>query len=238
MVTPTILAVHRSGVSARPALQQPLLFDPARCLQPFTPEDFTVASRESARNRLGIPADRHVIISLGMAAHLKGPLPYLNALEQLHYWNVPSHLYCLGYIPPTYYSTILREVVRLRLTEEVHLWNRPSTNDAYRDLLIAADCAIQVHKHMPGTFSGALLDCLSAGLPTICNEDLAITMNTPRFVTTIPDELSPLLLAEQLLDLYKLHESHRHDDTYRTRNAAEHNETNYSPQILKLLLAS
>lgn len=243
MITPSDLPIYQGayqfrGLFTHPARQHPLLFDPARCLLPFTAEELTPASRDAARNRLGIPSDQHVIVSLGMINHDKGAMPCLNALEQLHYWNVPSHLYLLGPIQNGMFDHVHDTIARLGLTESVHIWDQVSDPEIYRDLLIAGDCAIQIQTHMPGAFSGALLDCLSAGLPTICNTHLGTIMNAPSFVKTVPDELSPLLIAEQLLELYQVWESHRQDDQFRALNSAEHYATNYSPQILKLLLAA
>jgi hypothetical protein len=68
--------------------------------------------------------------------------------------------------------------------------------------LIGADLGIQLRSHGLGSVSGALSDCLAAGLPTVANAGLADAVDLPAgYTRTIPDALSPLLLAEALADL-------------------------------------
>jgi glycosyltransferase involved in cell wall biosynthesis len=71
----------------------------------------------------------------------------------------------------------------------------------YRDFLLAADVAIQLRPHGFGGVSGALLDCIAAGLPTVANDDLASAMEAPAYVRRIPDQISPVLIAEAVADV-------------------------------------
>ena len=79
----------------------------------------------------------------------------------------------------------------------MHIINHVST-EAYKQFLIAADYAIQLRKLLMGALSGALVDCISAGLPTIANESLAESMEAPQSVIRVNDHLSPFCLAETI----------------------------------------
>ena len=212
--------------------------DPVRCYRPFTRQELSLTAREEARARLGIPQDRHLVISLGTITLGKGILECLNALELLRYWGISPLVHFVGRIDPENRPQILGTLAGLSLGEMVHFHEEKCSDQTYRDYLIAADAAVQLQTQDPGAFSGAYLDCISAGLPTISNLNLASVMNTPSFVTTVPDQLSPLLIAEELLALYKQWEAEGPRESARHQNITEHALTNYSPQILKLLLAS
>ena len=75
------------------------------------------------------------------------------------------------------------------------------SEQVYRDYLLGADLAVQLRTYGLGGLSGALLDCAAAGLPTVVNESLAAAVGVPDYVRSIPDALSPLLLAEAWSDL-------------------------------------
>ena len=49
--------------------------------------------------------------------------------------------------------------------------------------------------------SGGLLDCIAAGLPTVANAHLREAMESPDFVRSVPDGLSPILIAEALMTI-------------------------------------
>ena len=212
--------------------------DPVRCYRPFTRQELMPEAREDARRRLGIPKDRHLVISLGTVSLGKGIMECLYALDQLRYWGVSPLVHFVGRIDPETRPQILATAAGLSLLDSVQFYEEKCSDETYRDYLIAADCALQLHIQDPGAFSGAYLDAISAGLPTVSNIGLATVMNTPSFVRTVPNELSPLLIAEELLALHQKWDSEGSLETTRHRNVTEHAMMNYSPQILKLLLAS
>ncbi len=212
--------------------------DPVRCYRPFTSGELTAAAREQARQHLGLPQEAHLMLSLGTVTLEKGVRECLQALEQLRYWGAATQLHFVGRIDPGIRQVLFETVASLSLEEAVHFHEETCSDQTYRNYLIAADFAIQIHTHNPGGFSGAFLDCIASGLPTLSNLDLAMVMNHPSYVTVVPNQLSPLLIAEELLTLYKHWASLGVCESARERNVSEHASTNYSPQILKLLLAS
>lgn len=68
----------------------------------------------------------------------------------------------------------------------------------YETFLIASDFAIQLRTFGFGGLSGAVLDCISAGIPTVVNNDLAESTNSPDYILRINDHISALLIAENI----------------------------------------
>ena len=66
----------------------------------------------------------------------------------------------------------------------------------YRDYLLAAYMGIQLRNHFFGGLSGALLDCVAAGLPTVANKDLAEAVEAPQYVVRVPDSPDGMMLAD------------------------------------------
>ena len=191
-------------------------------------------ARQEARRRLGIPSDQLVIVTFGMVSPVMGALECLWALEQLHAWGVSAHLYFVGEAGGA--KPLLSEwIEKLGLSRSVHLMQEWVSDQAYRDFLLAADFAIQLRKHFFGGLSGALLDCIGAGLPTVANQDLAEAMEAPDFVLRVPDQLSATLIAESLADGIAAGLDRRRLTEARSSYLAEHSFDRYARLMMKVL---
>jgi glycosyltransferase involved in cell wall biosynthesis len=167
-------------------------------------EELTARCRSAARTRLGLTDGEVVIATFGFVDAVKAPEECVWALEQLCAWGVNASLHFVGQNDPAENGRLLLALIkRLGLTEKVRFW--PSNfvpEDVYRDYLAGADLGIQLRNYGLGGLSGALLDCAAAGLPTVTNAALAEAVGVPSgYVRTIPDEISPVLLAEALASL-------------------------------------
>ena len=80
----------------------------------------------------------------------------------------------------------------------VHFLANFQTEADYRDYLLAADIGIQLRLVGMGSISGAVADCISVGLPTVSNDDLAEALDAPAYVERVPDRVSPVLIAEAI----------------------------------------
>ena len=95
--------------------------------------------------------------------------------------------------------------------------------------------AVQLRLHRNGGLSGALSDCISAGLPSVVNDDLGRALDGPDYVYRIPDCLSPLLIAEQIANCYET-ERHRYRMTpQRDQYVREHSFDRYALRLLEVL---
>jgi len=101
----------------------------------------------------------------------------------------------------------------------------------YRDYLLAADAAVQLRTHFFGGLSGALLDCIAVALPTVANEDLALAMEGPTYVSTVPDHPSPVLIAEALAKISQKSADRSQFDEARRHYCEVHSFKNYAQQL-------
>jgi glycosyltransferase involved in cell wall biosynthesis len=155
--------------------------------------------REAARRRLGLPDGQVVIATFGAVHRTKAPADCIWALEILRGWGIDATLHFVGeHAEP---HTLDRTAADLGLSAHVRFLDRFVGEDLYRDYLAAADLGIQLRLTGFGSLSGALLDCIAAGLPAVANASLAGASDAPAYVRRVPDELSPLLVAEALADL-------------------------------------
>jgi glycosyltransferase involved in cell wall biosynthesis len=230
------LIVHSRGIQAHiaAAYGRQAQYLPFCCYRHFTDEELSEASRQEARQRLGLPQGRVAVITLGIISAHKGPLECLWALEHLRAWGVPADLYFVG-TDQCYKAPLAEWTDRLQLRDHVHVLGDWVSDQVYRDFVLAADFAIQLRTHGFGGLSGAVLDCISAGLPTVVNEDMAAAMDGPSYVFRVPDNLSPTLIAEQLANAYEAGRHQTRGCPDRDAYVREHSFDNYARQMMQVL---
>ncbi len=204
------------------------------CLyRPWNAEALGPAARAAARERLGLAPGTVLLATLGFTAPPKAPEDVLWALEQLRIWGVPARLHYVG--------QALMDLTPLRqLADELGLGQHVDFGGAYvgerhyRDTLLAADLAIQLRTLGPGSVSGALADCIAAGLPAVASAALVDALDAPAYVRAVPDAPSPVLVAEAALAL--LDETPRlGTEAERRAYAASHGFDTYAVRLLEAL---
>jgi glycosyltransferase involved in cell wall biosynthesis len=195
---------------------------PFSIYRPWRTEELTPAARQAARTRLNLEADEVCLVTFGYVHSSKAPDECVWALELLRSWGVPARMHFVGSMRwmPEGGAGLQRLIAELGLTSYVRFADDYVPEQTYNDYLVGADLAIQLRTYGLGGLSGALLDCAAAGLPTVTNAALAQAVGVPTgYVRSIPDALSPLLLAEALADLL---------DSGLTTNRAEDERREYS----------
>ena len=86
-----------------------------------------------------------------------------------------------------------------------------------------------------GGLSGALNDCIAAGIPSIANEHLATAMVAPTYVRRVPDNLSSVLIAEAVLEILSTGENLKRPLDEMQAFRAKHSPEVYSEAILEAL---
>jgi glycosyltransferase involved in cell wall biosynthesis len=231
------LLVHSRGVQARVLRQygRAAARLPFCCYRRFGPAELSPAARRAARTRLGLAADRLVVATFGIVGATKAPLVCLAALRELLGWGVPAELHFAGPLPDYLKPALLREVERLRLGRAVRFLEGWVAEQTYRDYLAGADLGLQLRTYGFGQLSGALADCVSAGLPTVANRDLADTLEAPDYVLRVPDELDPVLVAARLRELAESGRQHTRLGLGRDAYLAGHNFERYNDELLRVL---
>lgn len=166
----------------------------------YRPWDFAAlapAFKRKARERLGFSPSQKLIISLGFITETKGIETALQTMVLLRGRGLAALLVWVGQAH-TDMTRWRSRAAELGVADHVKFLDQFIDEAAYRDYLLAADCALQLRRAGSGNISGALQDCISAGLPAVANADLAAALNAPFYVTRIGDRLDPDEIAAAL----------------------------------------
>ena len=167
--------------------------------------DLTPEKRKAARARLGLSGHEVAIVTFGFVHGTKAPEDCIWALELLRDWGVPATLHFVGGTAAMSDAGAAYRALAARLGLQDHVRFAEGdyiSEEVYRDYLVGADLAVQLRTYGLGGLSGALLDCAAAGVPTVTDDALAQAVGVPqRYTRRVPDALSPVLIAEALLDL-------------------------------------
>jgi len=193
----------------------------------------TPAARRRARAALGIAEDEVVIVTFGFVHSTKAPNECIWALDMLRSWGIAATLHFVGTSGPV--ESLVGLCQRLHIEPYVKFFGDYVPNDLFQTYLAAADYGIQLRKFSLGALSGALLDCIACGLPTIANEALAEVMDSPAYVARVPDNPSPVLIAEAIANLMERN-PHRHGfEEERRAYEDTHNMRVYARYLMEAL---
>ncbi|BCG81541.1 hypothetical protein MesoLj113b_50830 [Mesorhizobium sp. 113-3-3] len=186
--------------------------------------------KSAARLRAGIAKKEFAIVSLGYVHSNKAAEECIWAVDLLRSWSIPAKLYFIGGFASDE-SPFRNLVSSLGLTDHVVFSSSFVDEAQYRDYLLAADAAVQLRTHFFGGLSGALLDCIAVGLPTVANEDLALAMEGPTYLATVPDHPSPVLIAEALAKISQQDANRSQFDEARREYCEVHSFKSYARQL-------
>ncbi len=176
-------------------------------------------ARQAARAALGWERDEVVLCSFGL--NLSAAAVAIWALRLLHDWRVTARLVLCGPSDSTDRAALVRLVEELDLVGSLSCVSTTLSERDYARHLIAADVAVQIETRSLSGPSEIVMDCIAAGLSTVSNEHVARCAEAPAFVSRIPDALSPVLMAEAVLDILSSgHHRTRFLDEARTYEAA------------------
>jgi glycosyltransferase involved in cell wall biosynthesis len=192
----------------------------------------TSAARMVARSRLHLEMDRFTIATFGFVTPDKAPHDLIWALSMLHSWRIPANLVFVGEAPDSLQRDL--EVLAASLGLKDHVRFLGGVNEtAWCDWLQAADAAVQLRAHTIGSVSAALMDCLTAGVPTVANMDLADAIDAPEAICRrVPDHLSAVLIAEQLADIAAGAPNMPRNEALRRAYVADHTPERYATALL------
>lgn len=127
-------------------------------------------ARAGARRRLGLPPGAFVVCSFGVLAPSKLAHRLLAAWQRSRTGADPDALLVFaGAADSRDYLDALRTQSEAGAMPAAVRFTGQLETGAYEDHLLAADLAVQLRAASRGESSGAMLDCLAAGLPLIAN---------------------------------------------------------------------
>ena len=192
----------------------------------------TQAAKAGARAALKLDPARKIIASFGFVSARRGIDETLRAFAVLRR-TVNCQLLFVGQLShgETRFQVLAQ---RLGIANAVHFSGTFLSEGEYRLHLLAVDGALQLRKTGVGQISGALQDCIAAGLPTVANQDLAENLQAPSYVRRVSDQLDPQEIARALAEM--LDTAGRHDREFeRTDYCATHSMARYAKSLLEIL---
>ncbi|WP_297371825.1 glycosyltransferase, partial [Acidocella sp.] len=186
--------------------------------------DLTLTPKPQARAALGVGGQK-LIISCGFLNRAKAVPLALEAFARLRQ-TLDARLVFVGQAEEDF--TPIAQV--LGILPHVTLGTGYSAETTYQLWLSAADCALQLRAGPPGNISGALQDCINAGLPSVATADLADNLAAPPYVIRVgqhPAEISAALAT--------LLTAPPETSQARTAYAATHSMASYASSLLSLL---
>lgn len=178
------LIVHARSLAARAGAR----YLPFAIYRPWEARFLSPAEKRAARARLGF-GDERIIVSFGFINSSKGIDAAIAAMATI---GGAARLVFVGQ----------RDGAGdWEPSDNVTFLNRFIDEATYRDYLRAADCGLQLRVGAGGNVSGALQDCIAAGLPSVANVDLAEALDAPGYVRRVSDMLEPAEIALALVEV-------------------------------------
>jgi glycosyltransferase involved in cell wall biosynthesis len=220
---PVTLVQQRFGATAR--------YLPLAIYRPFH-APVTPACKAAARVALKFDPARKIIASFGFVSVHKGIGEALRAFALLRE-TVDCQLLFVGEIErgAARFQALAQ---RLGIADAVRFTGAFVSEAEYRLHLLAVDGALQLRKAGGGHISGALQDCIAAGLPTVASDDLAENLQAPGYVRRVSDRLVPQEIAQALAELLDAPGRHEHE-AERAAYCATHSMARYATSLLEIL---
>jgi len=198
----------------------------------FEPGDLTSQRRTAVRKLLGIPDGVFAVSTFGFVDRTKGSFACVAALDLLRSWKIPAELYYVGKMGGME-NPIRKAATDFGVMDHIHFSSDFMDEDRYRNYLLASDAAVQLRTYDFGQPSGALADCIGAGLPAVATAPLAEACDAPSYVARIPSRISALLIAEKLAEIWEHPRSG--PESERAAYCAEHNFDRYAERLAEIL---
>jgi glycosyltransferase involved in cell wall biosynthesis len=160
-------------------------------------ETVTQQMRDDARARLGWePGTKHIATFGYVDIRTKLVDVIVEAGAWLKQGGHDVHLHLVGAATPGVAEQLTRQA-RESGMENFEITGF-TTDDQYRDCILGVDLGIQLRVSPFLGVSGPLADMAAYGTPGMGSNGLAIDVDTPDFIDRLPDEVSPLMVAEAI----------------------------------------
>jgi glycosyltransferase involved in cell wall biosynthesis len=229
--TPLIFHARPSAELARQRFGVAAQYLPFAIYRPWEVPDLTPQARDAAKRRLTLDPSKTHIASFGFLSPVKAYEEALDALQILRRTHPTTHLHWVG-DPDIHADAFTAHAAKLGLATHASLTPKFLPESTYRDFLIAADFGLQLRNAGLGSISGALQDCIAAGLPTAANQDLTDMLNAPTsYIKPVNNRLNPSQIAATLADLI---DNPPATEPARTTYATAHSMTRYAESLLTM----
>ncbi len=198
-------------------------------------ERLTEPMRAQARRNLGIWDDSVIhLASFGYVdTRTKLTDTVVEAAAWLQQWGRKVHLHLVGSASAPLEAELTERAERANLTGFTITGYAPEST--FRDYLLGVDLGIQLRVSPLLGVSGPLSDMAAYGTPAIANRGLAIDVDTPEFIDRLPDDVSPVMVAEAIETALAHPRSLEEREAMRRQYLEEKSPQRYAEQLLGLL---
>jgi glycosyltransferase involved in cell wall biosynthesis len=157
----------------------------------------TAAMRSAARQRLGFDDGTVHLGSFGFI-DLRTKLSdvVIESAAWLSQWGHRISLHLVGSAPAAVETELLARAAEAGI-ERVEITGFVS-DETFRDYVLGIDLGIQLRVSPLLGVSGPLSDMAAYGTPAVANRGLCADVDTPAFIDPLPDDVSPVLVAEAI----------------------------------------
>ena len=198
-------------------------------------ERLTEPMRAQARRNLGIWDDSVIhLASFGyIDTRTKLTDTVVEAAAWQQQWGRKVHLHLVGSASAPLEAELTERAERANLTGFTITGYAPEST--FRDYLLGVDLGIQLRVSPLLGVSGPLSDMAAYGTPAIASSGLAIDVDTPAFIDRLPDDVSPVMVAEAIETALSHPQSLEEREALRREYLAEKSPQRYAEQLLGLL---
>jgi hypothetical protein len=199
-------------------------------------DNYDLSKKRELRKKLGIPDNEIVIATFGSVASSK---LYEECLTSLSYLPKQNDKYYKMYFIGECHSREFERINEIAITHGLQVFVKPFhyfTRKEYGEILQVADIGIQLRRHKFGAISGSLMECISVGLKTVSNKDLALGVDAPNYVTVIEDDPTPEVISKGILTALQNPMSINDIKRSQQNHNSEHSFKKYSELLLNQVL--
>jgi len=200
-------------------------------------EEVTDSLRCDARRKLGLRDDVINLATFGYVdIRTKQTDVVVETAAWLHQWGHRVALHIVG-AASAHDERVLTQRAQTAGIEELQITGFVDET-TFRDYLLGIDVGIQLRISPLLGVSGPLSDLAAFGTPAVASRGLAVDVDTPDYVTRLPDDVSPLMVAEAIEALLSPPSTAHEREPARREYLARHAPERYARLLLDILEAS
>lgn len=200
----------------------------------FEDAQLTPAAIAAARREINAPAGKTILVSMGIIDPLKGLYELIDAAAILKARQDNFVLYFVGE-PHPLLPLWQRYIDAQNLGDTIRFMPARPSAELYNQFVIAADAAIQLRSFGLGGLSGAVMDCIAAGLPHVTTAEIKRMTHAPDYCVPVSQQFTPTEIASAITQALNIAHATPRASAARTDYLAHYNFDAYAKALLNAL---
>ena len=200
-------------------------------------QDVTDSLRRDARHRLGLRDDVINLATFGYVdIRTKQTDVVVETAAWLHQWGHRVALHIVG-AANAHDERVLTRRAQMAGIDDFRITGFVDET-TFRDYLLGIDVGRQLRISPLLGVSGPLSDLAAFGTSAVASRGLAIDVDTPDYITRLPDDVSPMLVAEAIEEVLNRPSAAQEREAARQEYLVRHSPQRYARLLLDVLEAS